>query len=327
MSPTARSPTSTARRRHRYTITQDDIDAGSFYNQACVDDTEGPAAQACDDVTTPGERNPGLEIDKIATESGYNEIGDVIHYTITATNSGNVTLHDVLVTDPNVLDLLCTPDNPVADLAPGDSIVCTATHTITQADLDAGSVFNQACVDDVEGPADSVCDDVTIVGEQNPSLGILKEVTEVEFTDIGQLLHYTITATNTGNVTLHNVVVTDAQVTDLVCTPALPVADLAPGDSISCTASHTTTQADLDAGFFFNQACVDDVEGPAAQACDDVTTPGQQVQGLTQPPTDATAGSGKAGSPADNAWLLILGLAVALGALVVVKPQRSRKRQ
>jgi len=310
-----------------HAITQDDIDAGSFYNQACVDDTEGPAAQACDDVTTPGEQNPALEIDKIATEQGYNEIGDVIHYTITATNSGNVTLHDVLVTDPNVSDLLCTPDNPVADLAPGDSIVCTATHTIDQGDLDAGSVFNQACVDDVEGPADSVCDDVTTEGEQNPSLGILKEVTEVEFTGVGQLLHYTITATNTGNVTLHDVVVTDAQVTDLVCTPALPVADLAPGAQIKCTATHTTTQADLDAGIFFNQACVDDIEGPAAQACDDVTTPGQQVQGLTQPPTDATPGSGKAGRPGDNAWLLILGLAVALGALVVVKPQRSRKRQ
>jgi hypothetical protein len=310
-----------------HTITQDDIDAGSFYNQACVDDTEGPAAQACADVTTPGEQNPALEIDKIATESGYNEIGDVIHYTITATNSGNVTLHDVLVTDPNVGDLLCTPDNPATDLAPGDSIVCTATHTIDQGDLDEGSVFNQACVDDVEGPADSVCDDVTTEGDQNPSLGIVKEVTEVEFTDIGQLLHYTITATNTGNVTLHNVVVTDAQVTDLVCTPALPVLDLAPGAQIKCTATHTTTQADLDAGIFFNQACVDDIEGPAAQSCDDVTTPGQQVQGLTQPPTDATPGSGKAGRPGDNAWLLILGLAVALGALVVVKPQRSRKRQ
>jgi uncharacterized repeat protein (TIGR01451 family) len=188
-------------------------------------------------------------------------------------------------------------------------------------------VFNQACVDDVEGPADSTCDEVTLVGEQSPSLSILKEVAELKFTAAGQILHYTITATNTGNVTLHNVVVTDAQVTDLVCTPALPVADLAPGETISCTASHTTTQADLDAGIFFNQACVDDVEGPAAQACDDVTTPGQQVKGFTEPPTDAAPGSGNAGRPGDSAWLWILGLAIALGALVMVTPQRSRKRQ
>jgi uncharacterized repeat protein (TIGR01451 family) len=317
-----------------HTIDQSDIDAGSFYNQACVDDTEGPAAEACDDVTTEGEQNPGLEINKTATEQGYDEIGDVIHYTITATNSGNITLHDVLVTDPNVGDLLCTPDNPVDDLAPGDSIVCTASHTIDQSDLDAGSVYNQACVDDVEGPADSACDDVTTEGEQNPELDILKEVAEVEFTDVDQVLHYTITATNVGNVTLHDVVVSDAQVTDLACTPSTPVADLAPGDSITCTASHTTTADDLDAGFVFNEACVDDHEGApergADAVCSDVTTPGQAVQEETSKPTEpntAAAVQGGEGRPDNGAWLLIVGLAIALGAFVMATPQRSRKRR
>jgi uncharacterized repeat protein (TIGR01451 family) len=316
-----------------HTISQEDLDAGSFYNQACVDDTEGPAAEVCDDVTTEGEQNPALEIEKLATEQSYDEIGDVIHYTITATNSGNVTLHGVEVTDPNVSDLLCTPDNPVADLAPGDSIVCTATHTITQDDLDAGSVFNEACVDDTKGPAAEACDDVTTEGEQNPELDISKEVAEVEFTDVDQVLHYTIKATNIGNVTLHDVVVTDDQVTDLVCTPVTPV-DLAPGESIECTASHTTTEADLDAGFVFNQACVDDKEGAAEsgadEVCDDVTTPGQQVQEETNPPTQPNTASVEGhgnSSPAGGSWLLILGLAIALAAFVMVTPQRGRKRQ
>jgi uncharacterized repeat protein (TIGR01451 family) len=315
-----------------HTITQEDLDAGSFYNQACVDDSGGPAAEVCDDVTTEGEQNPALEIEKIATEQSYNEIGDVIHYTITATNSGNVTLHGVEVIDPNVGDLLCTPDNPAADLAPGDSIVCTATHTITQDDLDAGSVFNEACVDDSDGPAAEACDDVTTEGEQNPELDILKEVAEAKFTDVNQVLHYMITATNIGNVTLHQVVVTDAQVTDLQCTPVTPV-DLAPGEKITCTASQTTTQADLDAGFVFNQACVDDNDGAAEsgadEACDDVTTPGQQVQDFTNPPTQpntATVERGRESSPAGGSWLLILGLAIALGAFVMATPQRGRKR-
>ena len=38
----------------------------------------------------------------MATESGFDSVGDVINYTIMATNDGNVTLHDVTVTDPNV---------------------------------------------------------------------------------------------------------------------------------------------------------------------------------------------------------------------------------
>src|SRR5204863_9290231 len=98
--------------------------------------------------------------------------------------------------------------------------------------------------------------------------------TESGFSAVNDVIHYTITATNNGNVTLHNVVVTDSEVTDLVCSPATPVTDLAPGDSIDCTASHTIVQADLDAGHFYNQACTDDGTGGATQACDDVDTPG-----------------------------------------------------
>ena len=43
---------------------------------------------------------------------------------------------------------------------------------------------------------------------------------------------------------------------------------------MTCTASHTITQADIDAGSFYNQACVDDGANGAAQACDDVTHAG-----------------------------------------------------
>ena len=47
-------------------------------------------------------QNPHLSITKTATEANYDSVGDVIHYTIMATNDGNVTLHNVTVTDPNV---------------------------------------------------------------------------------------------------------------------------------------------------------------------------------------------------------------------------------
>ena len=258
-----------------HTITQADLDAGTFFNQACVDDGAGGAAQACDDVTTPGSKTPHLAITKDATETGFDAVGDVIHYTITATNDGNVTLHDVVVTDPNVANLVCAPATAGRSLAPGASITCTASHTITQADLDAGTFFNQACVDDGAGGAAQACDDVTTPGSKTPHLAITKDATETGYDAVGDVIHYTITATNDGNVTLHDVVVTDPNVANLVCSRT-PVGSLAPGASITCTATHTITQADLDAGTFFNQACVDDGAGGAAEACDDVTTPGVQ---------------------------------------------------
>jgi uncharacterized repeat protein (TIGR01451 family) len=256
-----------------HTVTQADVDAGSFFNQACVDDGAGGAAQACDDVTTPSSKNPHLTIDKTAAESSYNTVGQVIHYTIVARNDGNTTLTNVLVTDPNASNLSCTPSNPVASLAPNGTINCTASHTVTQADIDNGSFFNAACVDDGPNGAAQACDDVTTPSVKNPHLSILKTAEEANYSTVGQVIHYTIVATNDGNTTLTNVTITDPNAVLGTCTPAIPVASLAPNGTITCTATHTVTQADLTAGHYLNTACVDDGAGGAAQACDDVDVP------------------------------------------------------
>jgi uncharacterized repeat protein (TIGR01451 family) len=244
-----------------HTITQADLDAGSFYNQACVDDGPKGAPEDCDDVRTPSNQGPALAIDKTAKESGYDAVGDVIHYDIVATNVGNVTLASVTVTDPNASGLSCTPANG-SSLAPGVSMTCTASHTVTQADIDAGSFYNQACVDDGAGGAGSQCDDVTTPAVQNPKLAITKVATESGYDTVGQVIHYTVVASNDGNTTLASVTVTDPNASGLSCTPANG-SSLAPGASLSCTASHTVVQADIDAGSYFNQACVDDGAGGA----------------------------------------------------------------
>ena len=49
------------------------------------------------------------------------------------------------ITDANADLGTCTPANG-SSLAPGASITCTATHTVTQADIDAGHYLNTACV-------------------------------------------------------------------------------------------------------------------------------------------------------------------------------------
>ena len=142
---------------------------GQYDNTASVDTTNDGEDEASDSTFV---ECPGLAIVKDDAGATYDEVGDVIHYTIKATNTGNVTLHDVVITDPNAVNLVCVPALPVDELDPGDEINCTAEHVVTQDDLDAGSYLNTACVDDGMGDgdtgADEACDDEETPGEQNP---------------------------------------------------------------------------------------------------------------------------------------------------------------
>src|SRR5436190_1852440 len=206
-------------------------------------------------MASPARQNQSLTITKVATESGFSAVNDLIHYTIPPPTSSTLFPYTTLFRSSEVTDLVCSPTTPVTDLAPGDSIDCTASHTIVQADLDAGHFYNQACTDDGTSTRLHSCHTVNSQATPNPRLTITKVATESGFSAVNDVIHYTITATNNGNVTLHNVVVTDSEVTDLVSPPLHDALPISPGDSIDCTASHTIVQADLDAGHFYNQAC------------------------------------------------------------------------
>ena len=136
---------------------------------------------AAQQLLTPGTKNPHLSITKDATETGFNAVGDVIHYSITATNDGNITLHNVTVTDPNVSDLGLHAGQSGRQPGPG-----RVDHLHGQPHDHPGRhrcrhYFNQACVDDGAGGAAQACDDVTTPGTKNPHLTITKDATETGF--------------------------------------------------------------------------------------------------------------------------------------------------
>ena len=195
-----------------YTITQADLDGGSVKNTAMAS-ANGTDFNP-DDETVTADQKPALSLVKTATPATYDLVGDVIGYSYLVTNSGNVTLYDITVVDDKAT--VTCPDTS-AGLAPLGQISCNASYTITQADLDFGTVTNTAYATD--GTTQSEPDSETVNADQNPRLSISKVATEEIFDAVGDVIHYTIVATNTGNVTLHNVTVTDPSVSGLICTP------------------------------------------------------------------------------------------------------------
>ncbi len=247
-----------------------------------------PAVNATDDDTRAVLVQRSLSIVKSVTSvtngpsaTSYDTVGDVINYGIVVTNTGDVALPDVTVSDPAVA-LSCTPAAPAASLAAGASITCTGAHTVTQADLDAGSSTNTASAD--SGATEPVSDGATATAVQSTSIQLSKQVTAVDdgidgkgsflFDTPGDVVHYSIVATNDGNVTLTDVVVTDASAAGLDCSAApgnqTTVATLAPGASVTCTATYTVSQGDIDAGHHLNTATVDSDQTEAATAEVDV---------------------------------------------------------
>ena len=158
--------------------------------------------------------------------------------------------------------ITCSPGAPTT-LAPGATISCTATYTVTQADVDAGSIANTATIDGLD-PNDNPAtagDSATVLTDTSAALTLTKTAAPTSGLGVGDVVNYAFTGTNAGAPTLHNVHVTDLMtgLSAITCSPGAP-ATLAPGATISCTATYTVTQADVDAGSITNTATIDGLD-------------------------------------------------------------------
>jgi uncharacterized repeat protein (TIGR01451 family) len=95
-----------------------------------------------DTETINASQTASLTLDKSASSATYSTVGDVITYTFTVENTGNVTLSDISISDA-LPGLSAISPATIATLAPGATTSFTATYTITQTDLDNGSVSTQ----------------------------------------------------------------------------------------------------------------------------------------------------------------------------------------
>src|SRR5690606_2379404 len=128
-----------------YTLTQADVDAGGVDNTATATGVPPSGEPPVEESTTtvPLDPAPAIELVKsgaLATDA-TGSAGDAMEYAFTVTNTGNVTLTDVAVSDElEGLSEIVYGEWPGAEgtLAPGQSVTATATYDLTQADIDAG---------------------------------------------------------------------------------------------------------------------------------------------------------------------------------------------
>ncbi len=75
-------------------MTQADLDGGTTLHNTVTAST-GQGAGATDNLAIPIVVTPGLVITKTSTSTMFSVVGQSIEYTMTATNTGNVTLTGV----------------------------------------------------------------------------------------------------------------------------------------------------------------------------------------------------------------------------------------
>ena len=206
-----------------------------------VRDLSDDTGAGSDATVTTFTRAPGLTVTKTVNESALSngaQAGDVLVYTITARNSGNVTLDNVSLTDSltavggsaqslTPVFVSSTGTGGAADtgiasdaLNVGETWTWTVSYALKQSDIDAGGVSNLATVT-AEDPnntpvtVESKTGGNTTAGAGNgagtvttftraPSLQLVKTALLS-----GDVITYSYAVRNTGNVTLADVSVAE----------------------------------------------------------------------------------------------------------------------
>jgi len=290
-----------------YVITQADVDAGGVENTATASGTTLDATRTVereDVAQVPLGGTAALTIDK-SHAGDPTVVGDIVEYRFLVANAGTVTITDVAVVDEldglsePVVDWSTSTDPATGEgvLAPGETVLATATYTIVQADVDRGSVTNTAVATGVDAAGDDVAspeDTDAYALVQVPSLDLVKQAT-ADGATAGSTVTYDFTVVNDGTVTLDRVVISDELpgLSEIVydwegsSDPATGEGVLSPGESVTATATYVLTQADVDAGGVVNAAEVSgaiigcgDASCATVEDDDTVTTPLAQVAAL-----------------------------------------------
>ena len=199
-----------------YTLRKSDKMVVNLARVGKPDDGKDPET---DEVVIAVEDYPDVELIKTVDNKGTGKDGsfrggDTIRYKVEVRNTGNCLLEDLQVEDVFEVDgllteLTLTPATGRFDLEAGESKVFYASYVIKDKDT---CLVNEATVSNGETEGG---DRVVITTEPNPSVTVLKEVTNIGYGLQGAFLpgdevDYRVTVTNTGNCDLYDLTLTDS---------------------------------------------------------------------------------------------------------------------
>jgi len=166
---------------------------------------------------------PAIAMRKTSEDVSFAAVGDILSYDYEIENTGNVTLTgNIEIIDNKIGRFTCFSGNFIT----GRTSTCSRDYTVTQADIDAGFVTNDAYAEHPR--ASSEPDFVTINADQMPAIRLVKSSTTADYAAVGDVISYEYSVTNIGNTTITFAInVTDDKIAAVAC-PALPAEGLAP---------------------------------------------------------------------------------------------------
>ncbi|MGW8482599.1 DUF7507 domain-containing protein, partial [Microbacterium sp. NPDC055903] len=268
-----------------YTVVQADLTGDPIENSATA---EGLAPGGAEVVSATSEETvptalsePALSLVKSADTELASEAGQVITYSFEVTNTGNVPVSDITITEGDfsgagTLGEVVCPEG-AAELAPGAVVVCEAEYTVVQADLTGDPIENAATA---EGLAPGGAEIVSDPSEESvptllpaPELTLVKSADTELASEAGQVITYSFEVTNTGNVPVSDITITEGDFSgagtlgEVVC--AEGAAELAPEAVVVCEAEYTVVQADLTGDPITNSATAEGVAPGGAEIVSD----------------------------------------------------------
>jgi uncharacterized repeat protein (TIGR01451 family) len=298
-------------------VTLADVDAGVIFNLANASGTppSGSRIQADDTNAINLVQSPQITLTKTVAPSTVGAPGSGVTFTLVATNTGNVTLNDVVVNDPmpGLSAINCGSFD--GTLAPLESVTCTASYVVTQADINRGSISNTATVvgsSALTGVSVADTGTVSVVVSARPEIRLVKSVSPT-VAAVGASVIYTFVVINVGNVRLTGVAIADPLIgLSAISCPGFDEL-LEPGESTTCTASYLVGATS--SGSITNRATVSGVVSGTITRVDSSST---AVLTVSRPVFPATG--------ADSMPLVwFAGLVTVFGWLVLLVSRRRIK--
>ena len=271
-----------------HTVTSDDILEGEYKNTASVKTPDGKEFTAEKLVDKIDELDPTLTVTKKSDVKDGETVAldQIVTYTITVTNAGNVPFYNVTVDeDLEGLEITAvegnsseyTIDNELRrvvldEMAVGEVVTITATYTATSDDILKGTIVNHvtANADKIPDPdgGDKIPEDNDKEEDEtddvNDTLTVVKTTVDKQNEyKLGETIKYEISVKNDGNVPYYNVVVTDVlegvkvvagEGYELNEAGQALVAELPVGEEVIVKAEYTVTSDDILNGKVINEA-------------------------------------------------------------------------